>query len=54
MKQLKEFINEKLHIGNFKQDKKKEYKDEVNSVEKLRINYMNIQGNIFQYVQMMK
>ena len=26
MKQLKEFINEKLHIGNFKQDKKKEYK----------------------------
>ena len=32
-------------------EKKKEYKDEVDSVEKLRINYMNMQGNIFQYKQ---
>ena len=33
------------------EEKKKEYSDEIDNVEKLRLNYMELQGNIFAFKQ---
>ena len=45
---LKHDLENKKKIVEFK---KKEYKEEVDIVEKLRLNYMELQGNIFAFKQ---
>ena len=52
----KKGINNKLKIDlekklKIEEEKKKEYKDEIDNVEKLRVDYFDLQGNLFSVNQ---